>query len=143
MLQDRKYYLQLNLISGQVMVRLLNDYLQLSPEANREYIVNSVLDSYLTRNKIDPSGFFHGPDREELMRIWELWHPRIFFDKLLTTQNTEPDELPKVPLVCDSLVLKKEERINELEAEVEQQAIRIRELERLAESYRETISELQ
>ena len=118
-LQDRKYYLQLNLVSSEVMASLLNDYLRQSPETNREYTVNSVLDSYLTRNKIDPISFFREAQREELLRVWELWHPRTFFEKLLTTQNTECDELQKitkVPLVCDSLVLKKEERISQLEA---------------------------
>lgn len=58
-LQDRKYYLQLNLVSSEVMVSLLNEFLRVSPEVNREYTVNSVLDSYLTRNKIDPCRFFN------------------------------------------------------------------------------------
>jgi hypothetical protein len=63
-LQDRKYYLQLNLVSSEVMASLLNDYLRQSPETNREYTVNSVLDSYLTRNKIDPISFFFVRRRE-------------------------------------------------------------------------------
>jgi hypothetical protein len=57
-LEDRKYYLQLNKISGDVMIELLSDYLRESLEPNKEYIVNSVLDSYLNRTKIDPNGFF-------------------------------------------------------------------------------------
>lgn len=112
-------------------------------EAGKESIIDSILDNYFSRNKIDAQVFFSQNKEPELQSIWERSHQQMFYDKILHTQLTECDEMPKVPLICDSAILRVQDRVRELEAELEIQAKRIRDLEQQNASYRDTISELQ